>query len=118
MTNTMFICFHYHCVPRARWILLNGIEYKTGAGLVYNIEDDLPKVGQVTSIYAVNSNKVVFEVDCFESMYIPHFHCYVLRPLLCTMLALVNELRLVNPIHIRTASALPGHHFVILSTLH
>ena len=94
--------------------MLNGTEYKTGAGIVYDMEDDLPRVGQITGIFVVNSNKVLFEVDCFDTYYQSHFRCYVLQSLQSSKLVFVNELKLINPLHIHSASALPGHRFVIL----
>ena len=39
--------------------------YRKGVGVVYQMEDDLPLVGQVNGISVVNGGKVFLEVDCF-----------------------------------------------------
>lgn len=56
----------------ARWVNVDGVEYKKDVGIIYDMTADLPKVGQVTSVFVIiiNNNKVVFEVNCFSSMYI------------------------------------------------
>ena len=57
---------------RAKWVKVDGVEYKKNAGIIYDMSTDLPKVGQVTSVFVVNETTVVFEVHCY-SVYIEHF---------------------------------------------
>ncbi len=99
---------------RARWVKVDGMEYKRKVGVVYDMTDDLPKVGQITSIYVINHNTVIFAVKCFSSVYVEHFRAYTLHTLSCDKLVCVHDLLLPNPVHIRTASSLPGSKFVIL----
>ncbi len=47
---------------------VDGIDYKRNVGVVYDMTDDLPKVGQITSIYVINHNTVIFAVKCFSSI--------------------------------------------------
>lgn len=75
---------HCSCICRAKWIVLDGIEYKNATALVYNMEQDLPKVGVITAIYVVNSSKVLLDVDCFDTMCNSHFHAYELQSLNCS----------------------------------
>lgn len=92
---------------------VDGTEYKTSVGVVYDMTDDLPRVGQVTSIYVINHTTVLFAVKCFSSMYVEHFRAYTLQALHCDKLVSVHNLLIPNPLHIRTASALPSK-FVVL----
>ena len=80
----------------------------------YQMEDDLPLVGQVNGISVVNGGKVFFEVDCFCSYYESHYRVYVLKALNSVKTITITDLCLPHPIHIRTASVLPGLRFVIL----
>ena len=91
------------------------MEYRKGVGVVYQMEDDLPLVGQVNDISVVNGGKVFLEVDCFCSYYESHYRVlYVLEALNSVKTITLTDICLPQPIHIRTASVLPGLRFVIL----
>ena len=123
--SKLFLMFNHECAPssrcvyllyyyRARWVKVNGIEYKKDVGVIYDMTADLPKVGQVTSVFVVNDNTVVFEMNCFSSVYVEHFRAYTLQALNHEATITVHDLILPNPVHIRTASALPHHQSIIL----
>ena len=98
---------------RAKWVKVDGVEYKKNAGIIYDMSADLPKVGQVTSVFVVNETTVVFEVDCYSSVYIEHFRAYKLHSLKSTATITLDNLPLVHPVHIRKVSALL-HKCIIL----
>ena len=50
-----------------------GIEYKKNAGVICGMNADLPTVGQISSIFVVNGNTVLFSVQMFSSVYVEHF---------------------------------------------
>ena len=103
----------YHSC-RTKWIELDGILYKKNAGLVYDMDQDHPKVGQISHIYIVNGHRVFFELDCYDSVYNSHFRVYELTPLKCDKIITVVDLHLLTPVHIRTVSAIPGCCCIIL----
>ena len=90
-------------------MVLDGVEYRKNAGALYEIVDELPNVGQINSIYLANGNTVLFEVDCFRKSYNSHFHANELEPLNSNKILTINDLVLVNPVHIPTTSALASH---------
>ena len=65
----------------ARWVKMNGIEYKSNAWVVCSMNHDLPTVGKITSLLVINSDKLYFRVQLFSSLYIEHFRAYTLQPL-------------------------------------
>lgn len=91
---------------RAKWVKVDGVEYKKNAGIVYDMSADLPKVGQITSVFVVNEITVVLELDCYSSEYIEHFRAYKLHSLKSTVTITLDNLPLVHPVHIRKVSAL------------
>ena len=100
---------------RARWIKVDGIEYKKYVGVIYSMVHDLPNIGQIISIFVVNNKIPVLEVKCFSTVYIEHLRVYTLSELeFETMLITVQDLVVPNPVHIRTVSALPHSKTVIL----
>ena len=54
----------------ARWIKVDGIEYKKYVGVIYSMVHDLPNIGQIISIFVVNNKIPVLEVKCFSTVYI------------------------------------------------
>ena len=99
----------------ARWIKVDGIEYKKYVGVIYSMVHDLPNIGQIISIFVVNNKIPVLEVKCFSTVYIEHLRVYTLSELeFETMLITVQDLVVPNPVHIRTVSALPHSKTVIL----
>ena len=100
---------------RARWIKVDGIEYKKYVDVIYSMVHDLLNIGQIISIFVVNNKIPVLEVKCFSTVYIEHLRVYTLSELeFETMLITVQELVVPNPVHIRTVSALPHSKTVIL----
>ncbi len=93
---------------------VDGIEYKKHVGVIYDMTADLPQVGQVTSIFIVNHNTVVFEVTCFSSVYIEHYRTYTLQAIHCEKMLTVHDLILPNPVHIRRVSVLSQCKSIIL----
>ncbi len=106
--------FYYYS---ARWVTVDGIEYKRNVGIIYDMTADLPKVGQVTSIFVVNDNTVIFAVKCFSSIYVEHFRTYTLQTLCCDELVCVDHLLVPNPVHIRTCSALLSLSFCLIISM-
>ena len=87
----------------AKWVCINGVEYRKDAGVIYKIEDDLPFVGQITCILVVDSTKVFLEIACFSSYYNSHYRVYILEPLNINETILVSNLCLTSTVHIRKA---------------
>ena len=110
MTCNVLLCFY-----SARWVKMDGIEYKRNAGVVCGMNHDLPTVGKITSLLVINSDKLYFRVQLFSSLYIEHFRAYTLQPLDSEALISTDDLLSPHPIHIRTTSALPHHPCIILS---
>lgn len=95
---------------RARWIKVDGIEYKKYVGVIYSMVHDLLNIGQIISIFVVNNKIPVLEVKCLSTVYIEHLRVYNLSELeFETMLITVQDLVVPNPVHIRTVSTLPFH---------
>ncbi len=106
-----FTCIHFH---RARWVKVNGIEYKKNTGVVHSMSHDLPEVGSVSAIYIVNGGTIVLKANCYSSVYVEHFRAYTLTALHSDALFFVNKLILPHPVHICTVSALPRCKTIIL----
>ena len=98
----------------ARWVKIDGVEYRCSAGVICGMEHDLPTIGQITSIFVINGDNVVLEVNVFASMYLEHFRVYTLQPLKAKTLICSKNLLIPHPLHIRTASTIPHQTFIIL----
>lgn len=74
------------------------------------MKNDLPQVGQITSIYVINCGTVLFRAFLYKTSWIPHFRGYALHeePHVSERLLHLSELVLCTPIHIRRPQALPS----------
>ena len=45
---------------RTTWVKYNGLLFKQRAGIIINVEDDLPVVGQIEEIYVADKTKIFF----------------------------------------------------------
>ena len=93
---------------------LNGAEFKVGAGVVYDLENDLPQIVQITAVYVINGGSVVFKGDCYTTTYNPHLRAYSLYPLNKELFLPYDELSLTLPVHIRTCRVSPSRPIMIL----
>lgn len=107
---TIFIVQHF---DSARWVKLDGIEFRRSAGVVYAMEHEMPLVGEIDTILIVNDNKVLFRVTCFSSVYFEHFRTFQLHSLQVQKTLTFEELVLTSPVHIRVSSSFP-HKSIIL----
>ena len=62
---------------RTPWVKTNGHEYKKDAGLIYEVQHDLPIMGKIEDIYIVNGSKVLFNIKSHLTQYQPHFQSYL-----------------------------------------
>ena len=56
-----------------------GHEYKKNAGVITEVEHDLPVVGNIEDIYFLNEDKVLFDLRLYTTHYDSHFRAYVLH---------------------------------------
>ena len=89
------------------------MEYKKGAGIVYSLENEMPVVGEIESIFIVNGEKVLFYVKCFSSIYFKHFHAFKLESLDTNKTLTIEELVLPSPVHIRVVSSFPQQSIIL-----
>lgn len=66
----MSIAFFFNSV---KWVIVDGVEYRKGAGVVYSMENDLPLIGQIIGIVVVDEDTIFLEVNGFSTYYHPHF---------------------------------------------
>ncbi len=81
--------------------------------MVYKMDNDLPLIGQIISIL-VNADTVILELHCYSTDFNPHLRAYMLEIMLFENNISIIDLYLINPVHIRTASASPSIQFCIL----
>lgn len=99
---------------RAKWVVIDGLEYKKEAAVVYSVEDDLPQIVMIEFIYVINGSTVIFKGECFTSSYNKHFHAYTLHPLRRQSFYHHDKLAFYLPLHVRTPRVLPRQKVVIL----
>ena len=92
----------------------DGVEFKKGAGIVFGMKNDLPQVGQITSIYVINGGTVMFRATPFTS-WLPHFRGYTLHeePHVHEKLLYISHLVSNTPVHIHRPQALPSRKLFI-----
>ena len=74
-----FIFYSSTHFSRTKWVKADGVEFKKGAGIVFGMKNDLPQVGQITSVYVINGGTVLFRATPFTSSWLPHFRGYTLH---------------------------------------
>lgn len=100
---------------RTNWIKFCGNEYRNDAGIVINVEQDLPVVGYIKALYLVNGKEVAFNVSLYSTLYEKHFRAYVLeKNILQETIVRHSELFLQASLHIRTSQVLSHVQFVFL----
>lgn len=93
----------------------NGQEYKLGAGVVLDVNNDVPLVGLIQDIYVVNGSKVAFHVEQFSTSYEPHFRAYILNESVdAHKFFYLSMLFLITPVHVRTSQALAFYKYIII----
>jgi len=92
----------------------NGLHYKQKAGVIINVEDDLPIVGQIEEIYVADKTKIFFKITQYLTYYEPHYRAYTFRTDTqgCSKLILSTELFLPIVVHIRRSQTL-GNHVIL-----
>lgn len=86
---------------RCNWVRCHSIEYKLFAGVILNVEHDLPVVGVITDIYVVNGDRVLFSVEQYSTSYEPHYRAYILENNSCSRIVCRSDLFTHSPVHIR-----------------
>ena len=103
------------CIPvRAKWVTINGVQFKKEAAVVHSVVDGLPQLAQIENIYVINGSTVVFKCDCFTSSYNNHFHSYILQSLHSQSYYYHHKLALHLPVHIRTPRVTPNDKLCIM----
>lgn len=108
----LYTFFHF---SRTKWVKADGVEFKKGAGIVFGMKNDLPQVGQITSVYVINGGTVLFRATPFTSSWLPHFRGYTIHeePHVHEKLWYMSQLVLHTPVHIRRPQALPSSKLFI-----
>ena len=111
------LTLHVLSFSRTKWVKADGMEFKKGAGIVIGMKNDLPQIGQITSIYVIDGGTVLFRAIPFSSSWLSHFRGYAL----CEeahdhhCLVYMSKLVLHTPVHIRKIQALPSStSFIVL----
>lgn len=92
----------------------DGVQYKQNAGVIIDVEDDLPVVGQIEEIYVADNVKSFFKLNVYYTYYEPHYRVYTFRtdnPSF-SKLILSQELFLPVVVHIRRSQTL-GKHVIL-----
>lgn len=97
---------------RTDWIKKDGDCYKLKAGVVVDVHDDLPIIGQIEDIYVVDGSTIIFNVHQFATLYEKHYRAYVLQDSDNNILIPLTNIFLHSPVHIHRSQTL--HNFVIL----
>lgn len=90
----------------------DGVCYKPHAGVIVEVNDDLPTVGEILEIFVIDSLHIIFKVEQFTTLYEEHFRAHVLQDEGVTKFVPLTKLFIHNPVHIHRSQTL--HHFVIL----
>ena len=72
--HTILFIFH-----RAKWVKVDSIEYRKLTGVVCEVIDDLPLVGEIITLFVVDNAKLIIEVRCYQMTYIQHLQVYMLE---------------------------------------
>ena len=110
----MISCKSTHYVNRTKWLKIDGKEYKKEVGIVYSMEQELPKICQISNLYVINGSTVVFKGHCHTTVYHPHLRVYHLNSLSEESYFMYDHLSLNTPIHIRLSRVMPTKRIVIL----
>ena len=103
--ENQFVTIGYvHSVFRCKWVKVDGYEYKPKTVVILDVEDDLPMVGIIQEIHVSCNNKVIFTVEQFSTIYMPHYRVYILETSAsCTKTVCCSNLFIPIPIHLRTS---------------
>ena len=107
-TRLLLVFFNF----RTDWIKKDGDCYKLKAGVIIDVQDDLPIIGQIEDIYVVDGSTIILSVQQFHTIYEQHYRAYVLQGSSENVLIPLSKLFLHSPIYIHRSQTL--HHFVIL----
>ena len=94
----------------------NGHEYKNNAGIIYDVEHDLPIVGKIEDIYIIDGCRVLFNVKSYLTYYQPQFRAYLLyeRTDIQRIFLYLSNLFIDTPVHIRRSQVLGTETFILL----
>ena len=105
----------YHIFQcRMKWVKIDGSEFRSGAGFVHSIHEDLPQIGQISDIYLLDEKKLVFKAVNYTTTYHPHFHAYTLTHSPSVSYFCYDKLILLKPVHIRQPQSLPHHKVTVM----
>lgn len=100
---------------RAKWVTIDGIEFKQEAAVVHSVIDDVPQVAQIETIYVINGSTLVFKAECYATTsYISHLHAYTLQSQHKHSFFYHDKLSLHLPLFIRTPRVSPHEKLVIM----
>ncbi len=65
---------------RARWVKVQGTEYREECAVLIAITDDYPVFARVEGIYVIDNNRVLFDVCILQTCtFCEHYHVYLVR---------------------------------------
>ena len=99
-------------IYRTNWVVRDGICYKPHAGVIIEVKDDLPIIGNIQEIFVVDNSVITFKVEQFSTLYEDHYRAYVLQDDCINKTVPLSELFIHNPVHIHRSQTLGC--FVIL----
>ena len=95
------LLFQHGC----KWVKISGDEYKSSAGVILDVEHDMPIVGIILDIYVINAKEVALNVEKFSTTFEPHYRAYILDDNSSSSnIVLHSDLFIQTPIHIRKSS--------------
>ena len=97
---------------RTDWIKKDGEWYKLKAGVIIDVVNDSPIIGQIEDIYVVNGSIIIFGVCQFLTIYEQHYRAYILQDGGDSVIIPLTKLFTHSPLHIHRSQTL--HKFVIL----
>ena len=101
---------------RTKWIRISSYEFKPGEVIIHKIsEDDDPELAEISEIYVVNGNILVFKATCLKVIdYLHHYRAYVVKSQNVDGFFLHDKLPVHVPVHPRVCRAVPNSTIVIL----
>ncbi len=64
---------------RARWVKIQGTEYREQCALLIAVEDDYPVFARVEDIYVIDGSRIVFQVCVFRTLtFCRHHHLFII----------------------------------------
>ena len=93
----------------AKWVIVNGIEYRHHCVLIVDLDEDDPVFAFLEDIYILSS-EVFFKTSLLVKKE-PHYHAYICNHFTPTQYRLIKHSDLIDPfpLHARTIDSITHH---------